>query len=94
MRVKTTLLIIYTILLALTIPANTPADTLGVEANRLKQLSIDKKPLDVATATDGKLMFVLVSGEVLIYSNLEDRPVNRIVVDAQFDRMAFAEKLQ
>ena len=93
MRVKTTLLIIYTVMLTLVIPTGTPANTLGVEANRVKQLSIDKKPLDVETTTDGKLMFVLVPGEVLIYSNLGDQPVNRIAVAPQFDRLTFAEKL-
>jgi hypothetical protein len=30
---------------------------------------------------------------VHIYSNFEDRPINRIPVNAQFDRMTFAEKL-
>lgn len=69
------------------------AETLGVDATRLKQLSTDKAPLDVETSTDGKLMFVLVPGEVLIFSNFGDRPVNRIAVDKKFDRMTFAEKL-
>ena len=93
MRVKTTLLIISALLFSLFISTSGFAATLGVEATRLKQLSIDKQPLDVATSTDGKLTFVLVPGEVLIFSNLEDKPVNRIGVGAQFDSMAFAEKL-
>ena len=73
--------------------ANGLAATVGVEATKLKQLAIDKPPLDVETSTDGKLTFVLVPGEVLIYSNLGDRPINRISVDTHFDRMTFAEKL-
>ena len=81
------------IIFALVISAPVLADTLGVEANRFKQISIDKKPLDVETTTDGKLMFVLVPGEVLIYSNLGDQPVNRIAVAPHFDRLTFAEKL-
>ena len=93
MRVKTTLLIISALLFSLFISTSGLAATLGVEATLLKQISIDKKPLDVAASTDGKLMFVLVPGEVLIFSNLEDKPVNRIGVDVQFDCMTFAEKL-
>jgi hypothetical protein len=93
LKIKTPLLIVSAIIFALVISTSGWTATLGVEATRLKQISIDKKPLDVATATDGKLMFVLVPGEVLIFSNLEDTPLNRIGVDAQFDRMTFAEKL-
>jgi len=93
LRVKTTLLFISAVLFSLFITASGLAATLGIEATLLKQISIDKKPLDVAASTDGKLMFVLVPGEVLIFSNLEDKPVNRIGVDAQFDCMTFAEKL-
>jgi hypothetical protein len=93
LRVKNTLLIISAVFISLLISTSGWTATLGVEATRLKQISIDKTPLDVATATDGKLMFVLVPGEVLIFSNLEEEPLNRIGVDARFDRMTFAEKL-
>jgi len=93
LRVKTNLLIISVVIFSLVMSTSGLAATLGVEANRLKQISIEKMPLDVATSTDGKLMFVLVPGEVLIFSNLEAKPVSRIGVDAQFDRMTFAEKL-
>ena len=81
------------IIFSLVISAPLPADTLGVEATRIKELAIGESPLDVETSTDGKLMFVLVPGEVLIYSNLGDQPVNRIAVDPHFDRLTFAEKL-
>lgn len=93
MKLKATLLIIYAAIVTLVIPAHGPAATVGVEATKLKQIAIDKSPLDVVTATDGKLMFVLVPGEILIYSNLGNRPINRIAVDKHFDRMTFAENL-
>ena len=93
MRIKATLLIIYAVIFSLAISANGLAATVGVEATRLKQLATEKPPLDVETSTDGKLMFVLVPGEVLIFSDLGDRPINRITVGAHFDRMTFAEKL-
>ena len=75
------------------IPSNVPAATVGVDATRLKQLTMVAPPLDVETSTDGKLLFVLIRGQVQIYSNMEDQPINRIPVDALFDRIAFAEKL-
>ena len=93
MRTKTTLLILLTLIFALTIAVNSPAATVGVDDTRVKQFATVAPPLDVATSTDGQLMFVLIRGEVHIYSNFEDRPINRIPVNVQFDRMTFAEKL-
>lgn len=87
------LMIVLILMVSLVIAANSLAATVGVEANRVKQLAIDKPPLDVETSTDGKLMFVLVPGEVLIYSDLGDQPTSRIAVDNHFDRLAFAEDL-
>ena len=93
LRVKTNLLIISVVIFSLVMSTSGLAATLGVEANRLKQISIEKMPLDVATSTDGKLMFVLVPGEVIVYSNLNGQPSNRIPVDKHFDRLSFAEKI-
>jgi hypothetical protein len=93
LRVKTSLLIVSALIFSLILAANGLAATVGAEATRLKQLTTDKPPLDVETSTDGNLMFVLVPGEVLIYSDLGDRPINRIAVGKHFDSMTFAEKL-
>ena len=80
-------------MVSLVMATNGLTATVGVDTTLLKQLAIDKPPLDVETSTDGKLMFVLVPGEVLIYSDLGGQPINRIAVDNSFDSMAFAEKL-
>ena len=93
MSFKTTLITMAALMASLILAAGTPANTMGVDATRLKQLSTDKSPLDVETSTDGKLMFVLVPGEVLIFSDLGDRPISRIAVDKHFDRITFAEQL-
>ena len=87
------LMIVPILIVSLVIATNCLAATVGVDTTLLKQLAIDKPPLDVETSTDGKLMFVLVPGEVLIYSDLGGQPINRIAVDNSFDSMAFAEKL-
>lgn len=87
------LMIVLILMVSLVMATNGLAATVGVEATMVKQLAIDKPPLDVETSTDGKLMFVLVPGEVLIYSELGGQPTNRIAVDNSFDSMAFAEKL-
>jgi hypothetical protein len=87
------LMIVLILMVSLVTATNGLAATVGVDTTLLKQLAIDKPPLDVETSTDGKLMFVLVPGEVLIYSDLGGQPINRIAVDNSFDSMAFAEKL-
>jgi hypothetical protein len=86
-------MIVLILMVSLVTATNGLAATVGVDTTLLKQLAIDKPPLDVETSTDGKLMFVLVPGEVLIYSDLGGQPINRIAVDNSFDSMAFAEKL-
>jgi hypothetical protein len=86
-------MIVPILMASLVIATNCLAATVGVDTTLLKQLAIDKPPLDVETSTDGKLIFVLVPGEVLIYSDLGSQPTNRIAVDNHFDRLAFAEKL-
>jgi hypothetical protein len=86
-------MIVLILMVSLVTATNGLAATVGVDTTLLKQLAIDKPPLDVETSTDGKLIFVLVPGEVLIYSDLGSQPTNRIAVDNHFDRLAFAEKL-
>ncbi|MEK6196411.1 MAG: hypothetical protein N2F24_19540 [Deltaproteobacteria bacterium] len=87
------LMIVLILMVSLVMATNGLTATVGVDTTLLKQLAIDKPPLDVETSTDGKLMFVLVPGEVLIYSELGAQTINRISVDKSFDSMAFAEKL-
>ena len=57
-----------------------------------KQINLNVQPLDIATSTDGKLIFVLAPGEVLVYSIAEGKVANRIPVDKDFDRVTYAGK--
>lgn len=59
----------------------------AMEWSSLKQMGLDKEPLDVATSEDGRLVFVLVSGEVLAYSVPDYKLTDRIPVEANFDRL-------
>ncbi len=52
-----------------------------------KQLNLEASPLDISTSVDGRWIFILVPGEVLVYSVPEDKVVNRIPVDKAFDRL-------
>lgn len=62
----------------------------GVEWTLKKQLAVDAAPLDVALSADGRWMFVLAPGEVLIYTTADDKIVNRIPVDKAFDKLSYS----
>ena len=55
-----------------------------------KQLKLEAAPTDVATSADGKWIYVLTSGEILVYSISDDKVVNRIPVDKTFDRLTYS----
>lgn len=62
-----------------------------VEATTIKQIDLSARPLDIATSADGQLLFVLIPGEILVYSIYEDK-VNRIPVDKAFDRLTYSAR--
>ncbi len=54
----------------------------AVESSLTKTLDIGKKPLDMTASADGKLLFVLTKGEVLVYNARSQKLTGRISVDA------------
>jgi hypothetical protein len=53
----------------------------------INQIKLEASPLDVATSTDGRWVFVLTQAEVLVYSTAEGHVINRIPVGENFDRL-------
>jgi hypothetical protein len=60
----------------------------GVEWKIIKDLDLKTKPLDIAPSMDGKWLFVLAPGEILVFSIREGTINDRIPVDKGFDRIA------
>jgi len=58
------------------------------ELKVLRSLDLKATPLDVASSPDGQRLFILIPGEILIYSMVEGRIVDRVSVDKGFDRIA------
>lgn len=58
----------------------------------IKQINLSSQPLDIAVSVDGKLIFILAPGEILVYSISEDKVTNRIPIDKDFDRITYSEK--
>ena len=63
-----------------------------IDLTLIKQTNLNVQPLDIATSADGKLIFVLARGEILVYSIAEDKVANRISIDKNFDRVTYAGK--
>jgi hypothetical protein len=55
-----------------------------------KQLKLEAAPTDVAPSADGKWIYVLTPGEILVYSVSEDKVRDRIPVDKTFDRLTYS----
>lgn len=52
--------------------------------------NLEATPLDTAVSADGRLIFILSPGEILAYSVLQQKAINRIPVDKRFDRVTFS----
>lgn len=63
-----------------------------IEWNVQKQLKLEASPLDAATSADGKNLYVLTSGEVLVYALPDYGLLTRIPVDKGLDRMTYSPR--
>ena len=61
-----------------------------IDLTLIKQTNLGVQPLDIATSGDGKLIFVLTRGEILVYSIAEGKVANRISIDKDFDRVTYS----
>ena len=59
-----------------------------IEWKIMKDLDLKATPLDVTPSADGKWLFILTPGQILVYSFLEGKVTDRIPVDKDFDRIA------
>ena len=63
-----------------------------IDTTLIKQTNLDVQPLDIASSVDGKTIYVLARGEILVYSVDEDKVSNRIPIDKGFDKLTYAAK--
>lgn len=76
------LLWVFWIVCFLLLPGGVVTTQAAVESSLAKTLDIGKKPIDMAVSSDGKLLFVLTKGEVLVYNARSQKLTGRISVDA------------
>ena len=63
-----------------------------VDTTLIKQTNLDVQPLDIAASIDGKTIYVLARGEILIYSIDEGKVSSRIPIDRDFDKLSYADR--
>ena len=63
-----------------------------IDTTLIKQTNLDVQPLDIAASVDGKTIYVLARGEILVYSIDEGKVSNRIPIDKDFDKLTYAAK--
>jgi DNA-binding beta-propeller fold protein YncE len=68
----------------------TPPASAKVDLTPFRQTNIGARPLDVAASPDGKLVFVLIPEELLVYSIPDNTVTNRIPLAGGFDRVAYS----
>ena len=57
-----------------------------------KQVPLTSAPLDNAVSADGQLFFMLSAGEIAVYSLTQNKTINTIPIDGDYDRIAVSPK--
>ena len=65
----------------------------GLSWKTIEDLRLEQQPLDVAASGDGRFLFVLAPGQVLVYSVSGNGIDQRIPVEKDFDSIAYAPGL-
>jgi len=62
----------------------------GMEFRSLQKVKLDSRALDVTASFDGKLIFSLTPGKILVYSTDDNRMIDRIPVADGYSRIAYS----
>ncbi len=84
---RTTMLLVLTFLLVAGRTFFPPIVQADFEWKVIRDLDLQTTPLDVAPSADGKWLYILTPGEILVYSFPEAKITDRIPVDKDFDRV-------
>ena len=83
--------VFYLILILFCLPQFVNA---GIEWKTLREVKLAGQALDVTASFDGKLIFCLTPGAILVYATTDNRLVDRIPVDTRYTRIAYANEEQ
>ena len=57
-----------------------------------KQVPLTSAPLDNAVSADGKSLYILSAGEILVYSLAQNKTINTIPIGSEYDRISVSPK--
>ena len=57
-----------------------------------KQVPLTTAPLDNDVSADGQLLFMLSAGEIAVYSLTQNKTINTIPIDPDYDRISVSPK--
>jgi DNA-binding beta-propeller fold protein YncE len=57
-----------------------------------KPVPLTSAPLDNAVSADGKLLFMLSEGEIVVYSLTRNKTINTIPIDSDYDRISVSPR--
>ncbi len=61
-----------------------------IEWTLKKKMNLEVTPLDIASSADGKWIYLLTPGEIVVYSEADGKVVKRVPVDKAFDRLTYS----
>jgi DNA-binding beta-propeller fold protein YncE len=57
-----------------------------------KQVPLTAAPLDNAVSADGQSLYILSTGEILVYSLTQNKAINTIPIEGEYDRISVSPK--
>ena len=57
-----------------------------------KQVPLTSAPLDNAVSADGQLIYLLSAGEILVYSLAQNKTINTIPIESEYDRISVSPR--
>lgn len=70
-------------------PGIASAQPVDIDWTPVGQIKLESPPLDVESAADGELIFVLMPGKVVVYDKSANRQLNQIPVDQGYNRLVY-----
>ena len=65
---------------------------IDIDWTTVGQIKLESAPLDVESAPDGELVFILMPGKLVVYDKNANRQLNRIPVDQGYNRLTYVSE--
>ena len=75
-----------------TLAGVSPSAFAKIESKTIKKINLPNQVLDITTSFDGKLIFSLTSGKIMVYSIANDRFIDQIPVSTDFNRITYSNE--